>query len=62
MWRGEFVLPSRWRREERLEAAAPRAGGECHIKGNISRKGMCIYHLPGGASYAKTRIDTAKGE
>ena len=32
------------------------------IKGNISRKGTRIYHVPGGASYPKTRIDTAKGE
>ena len=26
------------------------------------REGTRIYHVPGGASYAKTRIDTAKGE
>ena len=31
-------------------------------KGNISRKGTRICHLPGRASYAKARIDTAKGE
>ena len=37
-------------------------GGNCPIKGNISRKGTDIYHVPGGASYAKTHIDTAKGE
>ena len=62
VWRGEFVVPSRWRRGERLEAAAAAGGGECRIKGNVSRKGTRIYHVPGGASYAKTRIDEAKGE
>ena len=30
--------------------------------GDISKKGTRIYHVPGGAWYAKTRIDTAKGE
>ena len=62
VWRGEFVEPSRWRRGERLEAAAASNAGDCRIKGNISRKGTRIYHVPGGAFYARTRIDTAKGE
>ena len=61
VWRGEFVEPSRWRRGERLEPA-PSSGGQCRIKGNVSRSGTRIYHVPGGASYAKTRIDTSKGE
>ena len=58
LWRGDFVEPSRWRRR----GAVRGRGGERHIKGNISRKGTRIYHVPGGALYAKTRIDTAKGE
>ena len=62
VWRGEFVEPSHWRRGERLEPAAACGAGDCRIKGNISRKGTHIYHLPGGASYAKARINTAKGE
>ena len=62
LWRGDFVEPSRWRRGERLEAAAAGDVGDCRIKGNISQKGTRIYHVPGGTSYAKTRIDTAKGE
>ena len=62
LWRGEFVEPSRWRRGERLEAAAATGAGDYRIKGNISRKGTRIYHVPRGRSYAKTRIDTAKGE
>ena len=62
LWRGEFVEPSCWSRGERFEAAPASGAGECRIKGNISRKSTRIYHVPGGASYAKTRIDTAKGE
>ena len=62
VWRGDFVEPSRWRRGERLEAAAASGTGDCRIKGNISRKGTRIYHVPGGHSYAKTRIGTSKGE
>lgn len=34
----------------------------CTIKGNISQAGKKIYHLPGGAYYDKTVIDTAAGE
>ncbi len=34
----------------------------CDIKGNINSKGVKIYHLPGTASYAATRINTAQGE
>ncbi|MEM8629674.1 MAG: thermonuclease family protein [Pseudomonadota bacterium] len=43
----------------RVAEAAPRI--DCAIKGNISKSGR-IYHLPGTRSYAKTRIDTSKGE
>ena len=63
IWRGEVVAPWDWRKGERLSAAAPAAGtGECRIKGNISRSGTRIYHVPGGQFYARTRIDTSKGE
>lgn len=34
----------------------------CSIKGNIGSTGERIYHLPSCPYYAKTRIDTAKGE
>ena len=62
VWRGEFVMPSRWRRGERLQAAARSDSGACRIKGNISRSGKRIYHAPGGQWYERTRIDTSKGE
>ncbi|MCP1550735.1 MULTISPECIES: thermonuclease family protein [Methylorubrum] len=34
----------------------------CAIKGNISRKGDRIYHLPGTRDYERTQIDEASGE
>lgn len=37
-------------------------GGGCDIKGNINAKGARIYHLPGQADYAATRISEARGE
>jgi endonuclease YncB( thermonuclease family) len=40
--------------------AAPVTG--CVIKGNLNREGECIYHVPGGRFYARTRIDESKGE
>ena len=65
VWRGEFVAPWAWRRGERLagEGVAPKANHEaCRIKGNISRNGTRIYHVPGGRYYARTRIDVSQGE
>ena len=34
----------------------------CDVKGNISRSGERIYHVPGGDWYDATRINLAKGE
>jgi endonuclease YncB( thermonuclease family) len=62
MWAGSFVAPWDWRRGQRLKAANDNEAGKCLIKGNISRKGVRIYHIPGGAYYDRTRIDEAKGE
>ncbi len=61
IWASEFVKPWEWRRGERL-AANDNAPDQCRIKGNISRKGERIYHLPGGNWYDRTRIDPTKGE
>ena len=44
----------------RLADAEP--PGECAIKGNISRDGEHIYHVPGGRWYDRTRIRPEKGE
>jgi endonuclease YncB( thermonuclease family) len=44
-----------------LPVAGP-GGDACPIKGNISSRGERIYHLPGSAYYAATRIDPDRGE
>lgn len=60
MWRGEFVPPWEWRKDVRRGENAP--SGDCVIKGNISRDGKRLYHVPGGDSYDDTRISLEKGE
>lgn len=62
VWRGPFVAPVRWRRGERLEAGAPDRPPGCEIKGNVSRSGARVYHVPGGRWYARTRVDASGGE
>lgn len=41
---------------------APDAPEGCPIKGNISRKGERIYHMPWQLDYGRTKIDTKSGE
>ena len=72
LWRGDFVAPWDWRRGERLAGTATQSAqdsgassggtGNCRIKGNISRSGERIYHMPGAQHYERTRISTSKGE
>lgn len=74
LWRGEAEAPWDYRADRALERVAVRrptgaaaeetggAGGECAIKGNLSAGGKRIYHLPGTRDYARTRIDTDRGE
>lgn len=62
LWVGSFVNPWDWRRGKRLTAANDNEAGKCLIKGNIGKKSVRIYHIPGGAYYARTRIDEKKGE
>lgn len=66
LWGSTFALPSEYRTAQ-AEAADPRpqagAGGAaqsapasaCNIKGNHSRRGEWIYHLPGMPYYEQTR-------
>ena len=51
-------------RRDTVAASAPhtRAPLGCAIKGNITRKGRRIYHMPRSSWYARTRVDTNKGE
>ena len=73
LWAGTFDPPSDWRRagggetraemEKKPPAATPTPiQAACAIKGNISRKGDKIYHLPGIRDYDRTVIDTNSGE
>lgn len=58
---GEVQRPAEYR-AGRAQGAAPDAPSpDCAIKGNISDSGR-VYHLPGQRDYARTRIDTARGE
>lgn len=45
-----------------LDGAQRPPVASCLVKGNVSRKGQRIYHLPGMRDYTRTRIDRAAGE
>ena len=73
VWRGRFVEPWDWREGVRLDSTrapvqqhrgrtARPGASRCRIKGNISRKGARIYHVPGGRYYESTRISPSLGE
>jgi len=62
MWSGQFIPPWDWRRGKRLATAPINDNEVCAIKGNISRSGERIYHVPNGYYYAKTKISPDKGE
>jgi endonuclease YncB( thermonuclease family) len=64
LWVGEFMPPWQWRVEQLTggEIPAPLISSTCRIKGNISRKGRHIYHVPGQRDYDKTKITVSKGE
>jgi len=61
LWQGQFVEPWDWRRGKRLTKATVPKTNDCIIKGNISSSGK-IYHTPSSPWYARTKINTAKGE
>lgn len=57
------VCPSTPEQNTSIPAVSPAPNSDsCLIKGNISSSGEKIYHLPGCGSYAKTKIDEARGE
>jgi endonuclease YncB( thermonuclease family) len=64
LWRqADPVAPWAWRQRSRPDVRAAGEGGAgCRIKGNISRGGERIYHVPGGRHYAQTRISPSRGE
>ena len=57
---GTFVQPEKHRKRKVTQSAA--ANGECVIKGNISKKGVRIFHVPGQHYYGATRIRRDQGE
>lgn len=60
LWRATADPLSPWRWRVRQRAAANPGG--CPIKGNISRTGARIYHVPGQQDYTRTRISVRRGE
>lgn len=62
IWRSYFVKPWDWRRGRRLSKGRVFDEGACMIKGNITRGGRRIYHIPGGQYYGPIRIEAANGE
>ena len=69
VWQGRFDAPWDWRRAQgggslssSSRSTEPSQRGDCAIKGNVSRSGERIYHVPGQANYRQTRIAEAKGE
>lgn len=75
LWAGTFDQPSDWRRAKRANGIETRPEMEkpatsapvpertaCTIKGNISRTGDKVYHLPGSRDYERTVIEEASGE
>ncbi len=57
----DVQTPAEYRADQRPAPQQPEVDG-CEIKGNLSRSGSRIYHMPGQADYAATRISEAKGE
>lgn len=62
LWAGRFVPPWEHRAGVWESSAQEAPRPSCPIKGNISRDGTRIFHAPGSSSYARTRIDTDRGE
>ena len=67
IWQGEFQPPWEWRAAKPAPKPKTRnplrlLSGSCDIKGNISNKGIRIYHLPGQRFYDETVISPANGE
>ena len=45
-----------------IQKSGSSSTGNCRIKGNVSRSGERIYHVPGAQHYEGTRISPGKGE
>ena len=45
-----------------IDVAEDAPAQDCSIKGNVSRSGERIYHVPGGRFYDRTKINESAGE
>lgn len=61
VWAGKFEYPWNWRGINRYKTNKVVTNG-CNIKGNISSRGVKIYHVPSGEYYSETQINPTKGE
>ena len=65
IWKSKFDNPEDYRKRKKTKSVTVGQSNpvsDCEIKGNISRDGKKIYHLPGGKYYSQTKISTDKGE
>lgn len=75
LWAGTFDPPSDWRRAKRANGVetrpemaktavppAPPSRTTCAIKGNVSRSGERVYHLPESRDYTRVVVDEKAGE
>ena len=60
-WESERPIDHRAAQRSRSDIQIEVGSRECNIKGNISGSGK-IYHMPGQENYARTQINTSKGE
>lgn len=61
LWAGTFMAPWDWRHRGEARTNTPTAAS-CAIKGNVSRAGARIYHLPSSHDYALVKITERNGE
>jgi endonuclease YncB( thermonuclease family) len=66
-WGGNFIPAWKWRQGTRLTSESKgqplvQSPAGCIIKGNVTKKGERIYHLPGQENYDDIVITPSKGE
>lgn len=62
VWQADTQTPWDYRSRKWESAVSSAPSASCPIKGNINSKHEKIYHAPWSKDYAKTKIDTSKGE
>jgi len=62
VWQADTQTPWDFRANKWSGASTAGSTNGCPIKGNINSKHEKIYHAPWSKDYAKTKIDTRKGE